>query len=226
MHDKIRAALRPGVTTLQLDAIGREVIDARGAQSNFLHYHGYPAVICASPNDTIVHGIPDGYVLRDGDIIAIDCGAIVDGWHGDAAFTAGFGDVTDEAALLMKVTDQSLLEAIDVMVEGNTLGDIGAAVSRVAHAGGFSVVEGYTGHAIGRAMHESPGVPNVGRPGKGAKLRVGDVYAVEPMVNVGLPDTYELDDGWTVKTVDGSLSAHVEHTIAITDNGPEVLTRQ
>jgi methionyl aminopeptidase len=224
MHEEIRAALRPGVTTLQLDAIGREVLDRRGAQSNFLHYHGYPAVICASPNDTIVHGIPDDYVLEDGDIIAIDCGAIVDGWHGDAAFTAGIGDVTDEAALLMKVTEQSLLEAIDVMLEGNTLGDIGATVSKVARASGFSVVEGYTGHAIGRAMHESPAVPNVGRPGKGTKLRVGDVYAVEPMVNVGLADTYELDDGWTVKTVDGSLSAHVEHTIAITADGPEILT--
>jgi methionyl aminopeptidase len=224
MHEEIRGALRPGVTTLQLDAIGREVLDRRGAQSNFLHYHGYPAVICASPNDTIVHGIPDDYVLEDGDIIAIDCGAIVDGWHGDAAFTAGIGDVTDEAALLMKVTEQSLLEAIDVMLEGNTLGDIGATVSKVARASGFSVVEGYTGHAIGRAMHESPAVPNVGRPGKGTKLRVGDVYAVEPMVNVGLADTYELDDGWTVKTVDGSLSAHVEHTIAITADGPEILT--
>jgi methionyl aminopeptidase len=224
MHSEIREALRPGVTTLELDAIGRDVIERRGATSNFLNYHGFPAVICASPNDVIVHGIPDGYTLRDGDIIAVDCGAIVDGWHGDAAFTAGVGEITHEAARLIEVTDQSLLAAIDVMVEGNTLGDIGHTVSRVARRAGFSVVEGYTGHAIGRAMHESPAVPNVGRSGKGQKLRVGDVYAVEPMVNVGLPDTYELDDGWTVKTVDGSLSAHVEHTIAITENGPEVLT--
>ncbi|MBI2705014.1 MAG: type I methionyl aminopeptidase [Actinobacteria bacterium] len=224
MHEEIRRAIRPGVTTRQLDAVGRAVIERRGATSNFLGYHGYPAVICASPNDVVVHGIPDGYVLEDGDIVAIDCGAVVDGWHGDAAFTAAVGDICEETARLVDVTERSLLNAIKTMVAGNHLGDIGHAVQSTAEGAGFSVVEGYTGHAIGRAMHERPEVPNLGRPGKGPKLRVGDVYAVEPMVNAGLPDTYELDDGWTVKTEDGSLAAHFEHTIAITDDGPEVLT--
>ena len=224
MHDEIRRAIRPGVTTAELDAIGRSVIERRGATSNFLGYHGYPAVICASPNDVIVHGIPDGYRLQEGDLIAIDCGAVVDGWHGDAAFTAGVGEISDEAVKLIDVTERSLLNAIELMVAGNRLGDIGYAVQSTAEGSGYSVVEGYPGHALGRAMHERPEVPNVGRAGKGTKLRVGDVYAIEPMVNVGLPDTYELADGWTVKTVDGSLSAHFEHTIAITDDGPEVLT--
>lgn len=224
MHEKIREALRPGVTTAELDRIGRDVIERRGATSNFLGYHGFPAVICASPNDVIVHGIPDAYRLKEGDVIAIDCGAIVDGWHGDAAFTAGVGKIAGEAAKLIDVTEQSLMNAIDTMVPGNRLGDIGYAVQTTAEGAGYSVVEGYTGHAIGRAMHERPEVPNIGRPGKGNKLRVGDVYAIEPMVNVGLPDTYELDDGWTVKTVDGSLSAHFEHTIAVTADGPLILT--
>lgn len=224
MHEEIRKSLREGVTTADLDAIGRKVIERRGATSNFLGYHGYPAVICASPNDVIVHGIPDGYRLKDGDVIAIDCGAIVDGWHGDAAFTAGVGKISGEATKLIDVTEQSLMNAIETMVAGNRLGDIGHAVQTTAEGAGYSVVEGYTGHAIGRAMHERPEVPNLGRPGKGNKLRVGDVYAVEPMVNVGLPDTYELDDGWTVKTVDGSLSAHFEHTIAVTADGPVILT--
>jgi methionyl aminopeptidase len=224
MHEEIRKALRPGVTTRELDAIGRAVIERRGASSNFLGYHGYPAVICASPNDVVVHGIPNSYRLREGDIIAIDCGAVVDGWHADAAFTAGVGDIDDESARLIEVAERSLRHAISEMVAGNHLGDIGYAVQTTVEAAGFSVVEGYTGHAIGRAMHERPEVPNVGRPGKGKELRLGDVYAIEPMVNAGRPDTYELDDGWTVKTADQRRSAHVEHTIAITDDGPEILT--
>jgi methionyl aminopeptidase len=226
MHDEIRKAIRPGVTTGQLDQIGRDVIERRGASSNFLGYHGYPAVICASPNHVIVHGIPDGYVLEEGDIISIDCGAVVDGYHGDAAFTAPVGKVTDEAVRLIEVTDASLEAGIEQLVDGNHLGDVGHAVQSVVEAAGFSVVREYVGHAIGTQMHERPEVPNFGRPGKGAKLRVGNVFAVEPMVNVGQPDTEVLDDQWSVVTVDGSLSAHVEHTIAITDDGPEVLTRR
>jgi methionyl aminopeptidase len=226
MHDEIRKAIRPGITTGQLDQIGRDVIERRGATSNFLGYHGYPAVICASPNNVIVHGIPDGYVLEEGDIISIDCGAVVDGYHGDAAFTAPVGTVTDEAARLIEVTEASLEAGIAQLVDGNHLGDVGHAVQAVVEAAGFSVVREYVGHAIGTQMHERPEVPNFGKPGKGAKLRVGNVFAVEPMVNVGRPDTEVLDDEWSVVTVDGSLSAHVEHTIAITDDGPEVLTRR
>ncbi len=224
MHDRIREAIRPGVTTAALDQIGRQVLDRRCARSNFLGYHGYPAVICASPNDVIVHGIPDGRVLEEGDIISIDCGAIVQGWHGDAAFTAPVGVVDAEAARLIEVTEKSLRAAIGQMVEGHRMSDIGHAVQSVAESAGFSVVRDYVGHAIGQAMHESPEVPNFGPPGKGLKLRAGQVFAVEPMVNVGSPDTRVLDDGWSVVTADGSWSAHFEHTIAITDNGPEILT--
>ena len=224
MHEKIREAIRPGVITLELDRVARDVLDRRGARSNFLNYHGFPAVICTSPNDMIVHGIPGSYRLKEGDIIGIDCGAIIEGWHGDAAFTAGVGQVTVEAQRLMDVTEASLHAAIDQMVEGNRLSDIGHAVQTVAEAAGFSVVRGYEGHAIGTAMHEKPGVPNYGEPGKGPKLKPGMVFAIEPMVNVGTHKTKVLDDGWSVVTADGSLSAHFEHTIAITDNGPEILT--
>ncbi len=224
MHECIRAAIRPGVTTAQLDAIGREVLERRNAKSNFLGYHGYPAVICASPNDMIVHGIPGGYTLEEGDIISIDCGAIVEGWHGDAAFTAPVGEVSKLAKKLIKVTEASLYAGIDQMVDGNRIGDIGYAVQRVAEQAGFSVVREYVGHAIGTAMHEEPQVPNYGPRNKGAKLKTGNVFAVEPMVNVGGPATELLDDDWSVVTADGSLSAHWEHTIAILDDGPEILT--
>src|SRR3954451_1210873 len=224
MHSDVRAAIRPGVTTADLDAVGRDVLERRGARSNFLNYHGFPAVICTSPNDVIVHGIPGAYRLKEGDIISIDCGAIIDGWHGDAAFTAPVGRVTPEAQRLIEVTEQSLMAGIEQMVPGNRLSDIGHAVQVVAEAAGFSVVRGYEGHAIGTAMHEKPGVPNFGDPGKGPKLKPGMVFAIEPMVNAGGAGTRVLDDGWSVVTRDGSLSAHFEHTIAITDNGPEVLT--
>ena len=224
MHERIRLALAPGVTTAHLDAIAREVIERRGARSNFLGYHGFPAVICSSPNDMIVHGIPGPYRLEEGDIISIDCGAIIQGWHGDAAFTAPVGQVSEEAAKLIKVTEESLYAGIDQMVDGNRISDIGHAVQTVAEAAGFSVVREYVGHAIGTAMHEKPEVPNYGDPGKGPKLRVGNVCAVEPMVNVGGVGTRLLDDGWSVVTADGSLSAHWEHTIAITDDGPEIFT--
>ena len=226
MHACIRAAIRPGVTTAALDGIARDVLDRRGATSNFLGYGDppYPAVICASPNDVIVHGIPDGRVLEEGDIVSIDCGAIVNGWHGDAAFTAGVGTISATARRLIEVTDASLSAAIDEMQDGNRLGDIGHAVQGVAEAAGFSVVREYSGHGIGTAMHEAPSVYNHGRPGTGQKLRNGMVLAVEPMVNLGGPGTALLEDGWSVVTADGSLSAHVEHSIAITDDGPEILT--
>jgi methionyl aminopeptidase len=224
MHERIRAAIRPGVTTADLDKVGREVIDRRGARSNFLNYHGFPAVICTSPNDVVVHGIPGGYRLKEGDLISIDCGAIVEGYHGDAAFTAPVGSITEEAARLVKVTEESLYAGIEQMVDGNRLSDIGQAVQDVAEAAGFSVVRGYSGHAIGTAMHERPDVPNHGPPGRGPKLRPGMVFAIEPMVNAGRAATRVLDDGWSVVTADGSLSAHFEHTIAVTEDGPEIFT--
>jgi methionyl aminopeptidase len=224
MHEKTRAAARPGVTTGELDLVAREVLERRGARSNFLGYHGFPAVICTSPNDMIVHGIPGEYVLQDGDILSIDCGAIIEGWHGDAAFTMPIGDVAPEALKVIDVTEESLRAGIAAMVDGGRLTDIGHAVQTVAEAAGYSVVREYVGHAIGLAMHEEPQVPNYGPPGRGPKLRPGMVFAVEPMVNAGRPGTRQLDDGWSVVTADGSLSAHWEHTIAVTENGPEVLT--
>jgi methionyl aminopeptidase len=225
MHEKIREAVRPGVTTAELDVIGRDVIERRGAVSNFLGYNGtYPAVICASPNDMIVHGIPGAYRLEEGDIISVDCGAIVDGWHGDAAFTAGVGRISPEAQRLIDVTEASLLAGIGQMVPGHRIGDIGHAVQQVAEAAGFSVVREYVGHAIGTAMHEEPQVPNYGPAGRGERLKAGNVFAVEPMVNAGSPDSEMLEDGWSVVTADGSLSAHWEHTVAITDDGPQILT--
>src|SRR5580658_3625264 len=224
MHQATREAAKPGVTTLELDAVARDVLERRGATSNFLGYHGFPAVICTSPNDMIVHGIPGPYVLEEGDILSVDCGAIIEGYHGDAAYTAGVGRVSPVAQRLMDVTQQSLAAAIETMRDGNRLHDIGRAVQDVAEAAGFSVVRKYVGHAIGTAMHESPEVPNYWPGSPGPKLKVGHVFAIEPMVNVGGPDTVELDDGWSVVTADGSLSAHFEHTIAVTDDGPEVLT--
>ncbi|MGD0742198.1 MAG: type I methionyl aminopeptidase [Acidimicrobiales bacterium] len=217
-------AIRPGITTLELDAIARDVIERRGARSNFLNYHGFPAVICTSPNSMIVHGIPGGCVLAEGDIISIDCGAIVEGYHGDAAYTAPVGEVSALAARLMKATEASLWAGVDVMRPGNRLHEIGRAVQSVAEAAGFSVVRKYVGHAIGTAMHEEPAVPNYWPGDPGPKLKAGNVFAVEPMVNAGDAGTVELEDGWSVVTADGSLSAHFEHTIAITDDGPEVLT--
>ena len=187
MHEETRAAAKPGVTTAELDAVARAVLERRGARSNFLGYHDFPAVICTSPNSMIVHGIPGAYRLEEGDILSIDCGAIIEGYHGDAAFTMGVGKIS-------------------------------------AEAGGFSVVREYVGHAIGTAMHEQPQVPNYWPGSRGPTLKTGMVFAVEPMVNAGSAETEMLDDGWSVVTADGRLSAHFEHTIAVTADGPEVLT--
>jgi methionyl aminopeptidase len=227
MHEKTREAIRPGVTTGELDRIARDVLDRRGARSNFLNYGHppFPAVICASPNDMIVHGIPsDEVVLEEGDIISIDCGAIIEGYHGDAAYTAGVGAISAEAEKLLEVTERSLWAGIAVMRDGNRLHDIGREVQLVAEGAGFSVVKEYVGHAIGTKMHEEPQVPNYWPGSAGPKLRTGMAFAVEPMVNAGGAATMLLEDGWSVVTADGSLSAHFEHTIVVTDDGPEVYT--
>jgi methionyl aminopeptidase len=217
-------AARPGATTAQLDQLARDVLDKRGARSNFLGYHGFPAVICTSPNNVIVHGIPGSYALKEGDIISLDCGAIVEGYHGDAAVTVAVGDVPPLTEKLLRVTEDSLAAGIRQLVDGNRLHEVGYAVQTVAEGAGFSVVRGYVGHGIGTSMHEEPSVYNYWPGHPGPKLRTGMCFAVEPMVNVGGPETMVLEDGWTVITVDGSLSAHFEHTIAVTDDGPEVLT--
>jgi methionyl aminopeptidase len=225
MHAACIGAAVPGATTLDVDAVAREVLAKRNAGSNFLGYHGFPAVVCTSPNDVIVHGIPSAdVVLHEGDILSIDCGAIIEGWHADAAVTVPIGDVDDESKRLMEVTRRSLQAAVEQVVQGHRLGDVGAAVEGVAEQAGFSVVRDYVGHGIGTAMHEDPQVPNYGPAGRGMKLQEGHVLAIEPMVNAGTAETEVLDDGWTVVTVDGRRSAHFEHTIAVTDHGPEVLT--
>jgi methionyl aminopeptidase len=216
--------VRPGITTKALDELAEEHIRGCGAVPSFLGYHGFTGSLCTSVNDEVVHGIPGSRVLEEGDVLSIDCGAVVRGYHGDAAFTTGVGTISAEAQRLIDVADASLAAAIEAMDAGNRLGDIGHAVQSVAEAAGFGVLREYVGHGIGTAMHEAPDVPNYGEPGTGIKLVPGMVLAVEPMLTVGTIDTVVLDDGWSVVTADGKLSAHVEHSIAITDHGPEVLT--
>jgi methionyl aminopeptidase len=224
MLERCGAAVKPGVTTGELDRIGAEVIREHGAASSFLGYYGYPATICTSVNDEIVHGIPGKRRLREGDIVGIDVGAILDGWHADAAVTVPVGKVKPEAAKLIAVTREALARGIAAARAGARLGDIGAAVQTFAESNGYSVVRNYVGHGIGRAMHEPPQVPNYGSAGQGRPINVGLCIAIEPMVNAGGPGTRLLGDGWTVVTGDGSLSAHFEHTVAVTPGGPVVLT--
>jgi methionyl aminopeptidase len=225
VHSAVREAAAPGVSLLDLEAIGARIIEKNGCTSSFLNYHGtYPATLCLSPNDVIVHGIPNEYRLQEGDVLSVDAGAIFEGFHGDAAFTMGIGEISEEAKHLIDVTEEGMWAGVRHVRKGSRLGDIGAAISAVGAANGYGVVEEYVGHGIGRAMHEEPQVPNYGRPHRGLRLEVGLVLAIEPMVNEGGPETRVLDDGWTVVTRDGSRSAHFEHTVAITPTGPEVLT--
>ncbi|MBN2113453.1 MAG: type I methionyl aminopeptidase [Acidimicrobiia bacterium] len=221
---KVRQAAGPGVELRSLDRLAAEIVAERGCLPSFLNYHGYPAHICLSPNDTIVHGIPDTRRLREGDILSVDVGVIYEGWHGDAATTFGVGDISTEAQHLLEATEKALWAGIDQCRDGKRLGDVGHAISAVGDAAGLGVVQEYTGHGIGRQMHEEPQVLNYGEPGKGLRLKRGMAVCIEPMFNLGGRHTKVLDDGWTVVTADGSLSAHFEHTVAITASGPEVLT--
>ena len=224
----LAAAVRPGVTTGELDALAEAEIRAAGATPSFKGYHGYPATICTSVNEEIVHGIPSPRrSLREGDIVSIDCGAIVRGWHGDAAVTVGVGAISAADAALLEVCETALWRGLAQARAGGRLGDISHAVeTSVDRSGRYGVVEEYTGHGIGSAMHMDPPVPNYGRAGRGPRLRPGMALAIEPMVMLGGPETVQFDDGWTVVTADGSWAAHFEHTVAITPDGPWVLTAE
>ena len=226
----LRDAVGPGVTTAELDTLAHDTVRAHGATSNFLGYGahrgvgGFPGVICTSVNEEVVHGIPGRRTLRDGDVISIDCGAVVDGWHGDAAITVAVGDVPAEVTELMRVTEEALWRGIAAASLGGRVGDISDAVEASIAPSGLGIVDGYTGHGIGSAMHQPPDVPNIGGRGRGPKLELGLVLAVEPMVTLGSPSTRTLADDWTVVTADGSWSAHFEHTFTLTDTGTWVLT--
>jgi methionyl aminopeptidase len=224
VHEAVRDAAVPGITTADLDGIAASVLRDHGCRASFLGYHGFPASICASLNEEIVHGIPGDYRLAQGDVLSVDAGAIYEGWHGDAAFTMAIGEVPAEVGRLIEVTEAALWEGLARARAGNRLGDIGHAVESTAHPEGYGVVREYIGHGIGRQMHEAPNVPNYGKPGKGLKLKTGMALAIEPMFNLGTYETALLDDGWTVVTRDGALSAHFEHTVAVTEDGPLVLT--
>ena len=225
----VKDAIRPGVTSMEMDAVAEEVIRKHGAIPSFKGYKPtpskpFPATICFSFNEEIVHGIPGNRKIKSGDIVSVDFGAIVEGFHGDSAFTIAVGEVPEETERLISATKIALEKGISEAKEGARLTDISHAVQSYAEVEGFSVVREYVGHGIGRSLHEEPQVPNYGKPGRGPKLKVGMTLAIEPMLNVGTWQTKALDDGWTVVTADGELSAHYEHTIAVTENGPEILT--
>ena len=217
--------IAPGITTLKLDKIAEEFIRDHGAQPGFLGYGGFPNTLCISVNEVIVHGIPNSYALREGDIVSIDCGAVKNGFNGDSAYTFCVGEVAPEIKQLLKTTKESLYLGIEHAVEGKRIGDIGHAVQTYCEARGYSVVRELCGHGIGKKLHEEPNVPNYGRPGTGPLLKNGMCIAIEPMINEGTAAIKQMPDGWTVKTKDGKLSAHFEHTVAITANGPLILTQ-
>lgn len=221
----LKATVGAGVTTLDLERIAEEELKKTSARPAFKGYRGYPWCLCTSVNNEVVHGMPSKRVLNDGDILSIDFGVFSDGFYGDSAITVPVGSVSPDAARLVKVTEESLEKAIEAAVAGNRLLDISASVQRYVESHGFSVVRDFVGHGIGRELHEAPQVPNFGLPGRGIRLKAGMVLAIEPMINMGGPDVKILDDGWTAVTADGSLSAHFEHTVAITDDGPYVLSR-
>ncbi len=222
---ELRQMVEPGITTLDVDRAAERMIRDAGALPTFKGYHGYPFSICASVNEQVVHGFPSDYELKEGDIFSIDIGATLEGFVGDTAITVPVGRVSQELLQLISVTEESLERAIGQCYQGKHLGDIGYAVQSLAESRGYSVVREYVGHGIGRRMHEDPQIPNYGSPGKGTKIKNGYVFAIEPMINIGTHYTKVLADGWTVVTLDGKPSAHFEHTVAITEEGPQVFTR-
>ena len=223
--DLIEKSVAPGVSTAQLDKIAYDFIISQGAKPNFLNYGGFPATACISINNQVIHGIPNKHtIIKDGDIVSVDLGALYEGYHGDNAATFACGEISPEAQRLMDVTKESLYEGIKMATVGNRIGDSGATIQEYVEARGYSVVRKFVGHGVGASLHEDPEVPNYGKPGRGVRLQRGMTLAIEPMVNAGGYDVQQLSDGWTVITADGSLSAHFEHSIAITDDGPIILT--
>ena len=221
---KIEEVIKPGMTTKQLDSLAEEYIESRGARPSFKGYGGFPASICTSVNEEVVHGIPGDRVLMEGDIVSVDCGAVINGYQGDAARTFPVGQISPEVQNLIDVTRESFFKGIEYALVGKRLGDIGHSIQKYVEGNGYSVVRDYVGHGIGKKMHEDPPVPNYGRAGRGLKLEKGLVIAIEPMVNAGTYEVRQLKNGWTVVTKDGMPSAHYENTVAILDNGPELLT--
>jgi methionyl aminopeptidase len=221
----VRSKVKPGATTYDLEKAAEERLKELGVKAAFKGYHGYPCVLCTSVNSEVVHGIPSPKrVLQQGDIVSVDFGAVVDGFYGDSAITVPVGEIDEDAARLLRVTEESLNAGIAAVKPGNTLGDVGAAVQGVVEREGFSVVRDFVGHGIGSQMHEDPQVPNFGQRGQGLRLKPGMVIAIEPMVNAGRPDVMVLGDGWTAVAKDGSMSAHFEHTVAVTADGARILT--
>ena len=221
----LRSKIKPGVTTRELDRIAEGIVEKRGAKPAFKGYRGYPFSLCTSVNEEVVHGMPSNRVLVEGDIVGLDFGVYYQGLYGDAAVTLPVGRISEKAAKLMQVTEQSLYAAIEQATDGNRLGDISAAVQETVESGGYSVVRDFVGHGIGKSLHEDPQIPNFGKKGRGIELKKGMILAIEPMVNAGKYKVKILADGWTVVTEDGSLSAHFEHSVAITEDGPEILSR-
>ena len=220
-----RENVREGISTYELDKLIREHIERSGAKPSFLGYGGFPASACISINDEVIHGIPSKKrILQDGDIVKVDVGAFYRGFHGDAARTIPVGKVSDEALKLISVTRNSFFDGVNALRAGGRMGDVGSAIQTTVESNGYSVVKKYIGHGVGRELHESPDVPNFGTAGRGVRLCAGMTLAIEPMVNIGGSDVYQLDDGWTVKTSDGSLSAHYENTVALTSEGVMILT--
>ncbi|NLM86103.1 MAG: type I methionyl aminopeptidase [Clostridiales bacterium] len=229
LHDvlqRLREVIRPGESTGALDAFAEELIRRNGAVPSFLNYRGYPSSICASVDDEVVHGIPsERQILKEGSILSVDCGLILDGWHADSAFTVGIGTIAPELEKLIQVTQDCFFQGVRQAVAGVRIGDVGHAVQSLAEGYGYGVIRDLTGHGIGRSMHEDPSVPNFGDSGQGVRLKAGMTIAVEPMISLGSWQVKEMDDGWTIKTVDGSPCAHYEHTILVREDGlPEILT--
>ncbi|HNZ29270.1 MAG TPA: type I methionyl aminopeptidase [Candidatus Goldiibacteriota bacterium] len=223
---KMKEMIKPGITTEEIDGLARKMVKDRGVKAAFLGYRGYPAAVCVSVNEEVVHGIPSSKIkLKEGDIVSLDFGVEREGFFSDAALTVPVGKISGRAQKLIKVTQEALLKGIDMAKPGNRISDISAAVQRYVEANGFSVVRDLCGHGVGRKVHEEPMIPNFGKPGQGPLIQPGMVLAIEPMVNAGSYEVATLDDEWTVVTMDGAVSAHFEHTVAVTENGPVILTR-